>query len=1145
MRTPPVISQDLLRLFCSVSTALAEAPDRERLLRVLVESLPTVCAADAAVVLLPERDGGLAIAAARGTVEAQVGAGVAPEEINQPPTVRALLQAHARDEALTIRLGSAAEQGYVLLRRRESAETPLHSDQMILLETLAGQAGSALEVAERRKAERAAAARYEKLFEGAPDGLLAIDRNGRVTLFNPAAERLFGYSHSDLIGESFEYLIPERYRVDHRDHFARYLLDPEARVMGPGLELCGLRKDGSEFPIEVSLSPQEPTDGFVVATIRDVTEVRAAERELRRSEELLRTVLETLPVGVWIVDETGRIVQANLASRAIWGGARYVGMHEYDQYRAWRPDTGQPIQPEEWGAARAVRQGETTLDEVIEIEAFDGVRKTILVSASPILGRSGQISGAVVVNEDITAYRRTQRALEESERFNRAIFDSLPAEIAVIDGKGVIRAVNQSWEQFARANGGAPGRTGVGVNYLDVCRSATGPYSENADLVAEGVERVLEGTSALFESEYACPTPSGDLYFLLRASPLATPERGVALSHIDITELKQVEAALRESEERFRLSMEYAAIGKGLVSPQGKWLRVNRALTELLGYSEAELLATDFQTITHPDDLAADLDHLRRLLAGEIRAYRAVKRYLRKDGRIVWVELSVTLVRDASDRPLYFISQVQDITERKRYEEELARTNALLRAVLDSAQYAIVSTDRGGTILFFNRGAEVLLGYEAAELVGKAPIEVLLDPEEVEQRAVALLGESGRSREARFEAVIRAAQSGVHIDTEWTYRRSNGTTVPVDLSITPLRDERGEVSGILTIARDISERRVTAAQLQQQAELIERAHDAIIVRGFDGTITFWNHGAERTYGYTKEEAIGRVSHVLLRAQFPETPDAVNAVLLRDAFWEGELIHTTRSSERIVVTSRQVLQRGEPGRPGAVLEVNRDITQRKQAEEARDRLLISERHKSEQLQLAIREAHHRIKNNLQAVVDLLSLELSSQDSPAAALALRDSTQRVQAIALVHDLLSQDQDVEVVNMRHLCGRLVPEVLLGCGISPRQVQVNLDVADLTLPSRKATALALVLNELVTNAAKHAFHQRPGQLSIRLHPTADRLAFVVADDGPGLLPEFDFGRDAHVGLQVIRTLVENTLEGEMNLSKGPGLRAELSLPR
>jgi hypothetical protein len=130
--------------------------------------------------------------------------------------------------------------------------------------------------------------------------------------------------------------------------------------------------------------------------------------ESYESPDLLAAVLDALPVGVWIMDRKGRITHGNPAGLQIWAGARYVGPDQFGEYKGWWTDTGERIEPHEWAAARAIERGETSLDEVIDIECFDGTRKTILNSALPIRGRDGSITGAIIVNQDISGRRRIE-----------------------------------------------------------------------------------------------------------------------------------------------------------------------------------------------------------------------------------------------------------------------------------------------------------------------------------------------------------------------------------------------------------------------------------------------------------------------------------------------------------------------------------------------------------------------------------------------------------------------------------------------------------------------------------------------------------------------------------------------------------------
>ena len=162
---------------------------------------------------------------------------------------------------------------------------------------------------------------------------------------------------------------------------------------------------------------------------------------------------------------------------------------------------------------------------------------------------------------------------------------------------------------------------------------------------------------------------------LLESRTVARCERSREVCELPVesTELQGTREALRENERRARALFEQAAVGLAEVAPDGRWLRVNQRLCDIVGYSTAELTALTFQDITHPEDLDADLDQVRRMLAGEIETYKMEKRYVRKDGSLVWVNLTVGLVRDESGQPKYLISVIEDIDRRKQAEAELAR----------------------------------------------------------------------------------------------------------------------------------------------------------------------------------------------------------------------------------------------------------------------------------------------------------------------------------------------------------------------------------------------------------------------------------------------------------------------------------------
>ena len=200
------------------------------------------------------------------------------------------------------------------------------------------------------------------------------------------------------------------------------------------------------------------------------------------------------------------------------------------------------------------------------------------------------------------------------------------------------------------------------------------------DDIAESIERRRqqldgEGNSVRFEKRYV--RSDGELVWAAVGSTLIRDADNRALYTVsvveDISERIRDRDAVREAEERFRHAFDEAPIGMALVAPDGRFLRVNRALAELTGYEVPDLLHRTFQQITHPDDLLADLDQMEQVLRGELRSFRMEKRYVRRDGSLLWVMLSVSLIRDADGTPLHFVSQVEDISDRKGQEADLER----------------------------------------------------------------------------------------------------------------------------------------------------------------------------------------------------------------------------------------------------------------------------------------------------------------------------------------------------------------------------------------------------------------------------------------------------------------------------------------
>ncbi|MEO5714458.1 MAG: PAS domain S-box protein [Luteolibacter sp.] len=257
----------------------------------------------------------------------------------------------------------------------------------------------------------------------------------------------------------------------------------------------------------------------------------------------------------------------------------------------------------------------------------------------------------------------------------------------------------------------------------------------------------------------------------------------------------EAEQALRASEQQFASSFEHAAIGMALVSPLGNFIRVNRSLCAMLGYTVAELLQRTFQDITHPDDLDADLENVRDLLAGRFVNYQMEKRYFHIDGGTVWINLNVSLVRDDAGQPVHFVSQMQDITGEKRTAAEIRRTTDLLHAVADGTSDAVFVKDLEGRYLFANAAAAGFVNLNPPDLLGREDEE--------------FFGADGaRIIRENDGFVIRSNQA--HTSEE--VLTAVGVTRVYQAKKAPYRDGRGNVVGIIGISRDITEQR----QLEKQ-----------------------------------------------------------------------------------------------------------------------------------------------------------------------------------------------------------------------------------------------------------------------------------------------------------------------------------------
>ena len=283
-------------------------------------------------------------------------------------------------------------------------------------------------------------ARYRELIETAEEGVLALDPGNHVALANPKAGEILGGEPERLQGRSIFEIMPRELHPQLRERIEQVRLGRRQTF-----ELSVPRGDHLQW-LHVAASPIRGRGGHfagILSVGTDITERKSLEQQLERSERFLRRVLQTLPVGTWVADEQGNFLLTNPAGRAIWAGADKVGPEGYAGFKGWWPGTGEPIAAHDWAMVRALDRGETTLDEVVEIQAFDGTRKLVRHSAAPVHGDDGALWGAIVVAEDITEQRHAQI---EMRRLYNAIEQAADAILTLDTDLRVVYA-NPAFEQ--------------------------------------------------------------------------------------------------------------------------------------------------------------------------------------------------------------------------------------------------------------------------------------------------------------------------------------------------------------------------------------------------------------------------------------------------------------------------------------------------------------------------------------------------------------------------------------------------------------------------------------------------------------------------------------------------------------------------
>jgi PAS domain S-box-containing protein len=556
---------------------------------------------------------------------------------------------------------------------------------------------------------------------------------------------------------------------------------------------------------------------------------------------------------------------------------------------------------------------------------------------------------------------------------------------------------------------------------------------------------------------------------------------------------------LQERGERLELAIQVPDLGLWEYDLRTGEVYFSPRYKHQLGYQEEEFGNDlgEWEIRLHPEDHERVIKGLRAYLANPRPFYEVQYRLKHKDGDYRWMLARAEVLRDVGDCPIRVLGCQLDLSERNRSEEDRGR----LAAIVQSSDDAIIGKSLDGIVTSWNEGARRLFGYTAEEMVGQ-PVARLIPGDRLEE-------------EQDILARLRRGERVEHFETVRQHR--DGSLLDVSVSISPIRDASGRIVGASKISRDVGGRKRAQAavdqaheRLREHAMVLELA--PVLVRDMDNRIVLWTRGAEGLYGFSKEEALGRISHELLQTTFPESLEHFDEILRRTGRWEGALVHRKRDGARLVVASQQIIYHDLAGHPMRILEANADITERQRAEAElnqsqeqlralADRLV---RAREEEATRIARELHDQFGRYLTTIkMDVRSIEryLAGEMNSELGRVLRDKAQTI----------GQTVDETVQTVRAIATQLRPGLLDDLGLAAAiewqvgdfqkrsgiSCSLTLTGEDPPVGRDQATALFRIFQEILTNVARHA---QAAKIWVHLEEEHDAIVLEVEDDGVGI---------------------------------------------
>jgi PAS domain S-box-containing protein len=635
--------------------------------------------------------------------------------------------------------------------------------------------------------DTSAAQLERRLFQLAGDPLVVTSPDGRVVHVNPAACELAGLTADELLAGSFWDLI----HPADQEAIAAQLQALEQGSVEPAPFRCRvLRGDHLWRWVEASAT-YDPETGLVYAVVRDLTDREDIELEP------LTVLFDQTPLGMALLGPDGTLRRVNRPLATMLGlpDGELVGRPMFEL-----------LDDEESAAALTMALGaraRSAFQLDLRLRGAEGQPVFALLSATLVTDVRQEPVHYVCQILDMTERAEAQERLEMNE-----------AKLA--EAQQIARLGSWEWEIATDRVTWSDELYRIYGVHRD---RFSGSYGSNLDRVHADdrarVARVIENAVAErrpWSLDYRVVRPDGELRMIHARGEVVCDHEGrpavVQGTCQDVTESRRVEDALRAAEQLFRRAFDDAPIGMALIDLEGRWLRLNRAICQMFGRTEQELRTTRLTELNHPEDRRLDRPLIKELLSGRRRSFAIEKRYVHADGQLIHALVHVSLMHGDGERPLYFLCQLVDITERRRAEAERRAAQERMQAIVDNSPALVIVKDLEQRYLLVNRRWEKVFGLQVEDVVGRTSIEVLGERSPSEDHIDREVIATGEVREAM--ATIEGGE-----DSE-----DDVTFLVVKF---PLRDADGQTYAVCTIATDITERRRSA---EERAELEARLAQA-------------------------------------------------------------------------------------------------------------------------------------------------------------------------------------------------------------------------------------------------------------------------------------------------------------------------------